>query len=88
MHMNYQNTNVISVGVDIVEVQRIADVLHAWGKKFIDRVWTSDEVDYCFSTYNPEEHFAARFAGKEAVSKSLGVTWDKGIKWKDRNNFV
>ncbi len=64
--------------MDLIEIDRVARALvrHA---RFVERVFTEEEREYCFSRANPAQHFAARFAGKEAVGKALGFgvpfTW-------------
>lgn len=73
----------VSAGVDIVPVERVSAAANAWGERFLNRVWTAQEIGYCQGKQNPFEHLAARFAAKEAVSKSLALTWDKGLKWKE-----
>ena len=56
-------------GCDIIQISRFEGQL---GKqKFLDRCFTAAEQEYCFSTVHPAEHFAARFAAKEAVIKAL-----------------
>jgi holo-[acyl-carrier protein] synthase len=65
------------VGVDLIEIQRIARALERPG--FRERCFTEAERAYCDSKPNPPQHYAARFAGKEAVGKALGsgvhFTW-------------
>jgi holo-[acyl-carrier protein] synthase len=72
----------LAVGVDIVEVPRIARALERWGVRFLNRVYTPQEIAYCRGRV-PE--LAVRFAAKEAVSKALGVGiwWRGGIGWTD-----
>ena len=69
----------LSVGTDIIEIPRIAAVIERWRERFLDRVYTPDELRYCRGRI-PE--LAARFAGKEAVSKALG-TGIRGLAWRD-----
>jgi holo-[acyl-carrier protein] synthase len=69
----------LSVGVDIVEVERIGSVVSRWGGRFLNRVYTEAELALC-SGRVPE--LAARFAGKEAISKALG-TGLVGISWRE-----
>ncbi|MCL6432327.1 MAG: holo-ACP synthase [Anaerolineae bacterium] len=69
----------ISVGVDIIEIDRIAAALDRWGERFLRHVYTPDEVTFCGSRV-PE--LAARFAAKEAISKALG-TGLAGIYWRE-----
>jgi holo-[acyl-carrier protein] synthase len=68
----------VRVGIDLIEIERVARALERRAR-FADRVFTEAERAYCFSRANPAQHFAARFAGKEAVGKALGFgvpfTW-------------
>ena len=70
---------VIGIGVDVVEVSRIKDLISKWGKKFLSRIYTKSEIEYCSKRRRKFEHFAGRFAAKEAVFKALGkrVSWQK-----------
>jgi holo-[acyl-carrier protein] synthase len=72
----------LAVGVDVVEVRRIAQALERWGDRFLQRVYTPAEILRCRGRV-PE--LAVRFAAKEAVSKALGVGiwWRGGIGWTD-----
>ena len=72
----------LAVGVDIVSVPRIGRAIERWGQRFLDRVYTPQEIAYCRGRV-PE--LAVRFAAKEAVSKALGVgIWGRGgIGWKE-----
>lgn len=69
----------LSVGVDIVEISRIARTLERWGDRFLRRIYTDAEASYCRGRI-PE--LAARFAAKEAISKALG-TGIVGIGWTE-----
>jgi holo-[acyl-carrier protein] synthase len=68
-----------SVGVDAIEIDRIARSLERFGERFLRRVYTEREVFYCRGRV-PE--LAARFAAKEAISKALG-TGIRGIVWRE-----
>lgn len=61
----------LGLGLDIVEISRIKAA--GKSKRFLDRVFTKDEIAYCQSKKNPWPHFAVRFAAKEAVWKALGL---------------
>ena len=61
----------IFLGNDLVEVSRILSSIDKIGQRFIDRIYTKHEQDYCNSKSKPEIHFAGRFAAKEAVIKAL-----------------
>jgi len=70
-----------SVGIDIIEVHRIGEAIERWGDRFLQRVYTPWEINYCQNKHYPQQSFAARFAVKEAVLKTIGTGLDKGIKW-------
>ena len=61
----------IYVGTDIVEVDRIKGLIDRWPVKFLERIFTTDEIAYCERQTAPSIHFAGRFAAKEAVKKAL-----------------
>ena len=69
----------LTVGVDIIEINRIAATVNRWGDRFLDRIYTQQELDYCRG--RPPQ-LAARFAAKEAVMKALG-TGTRGVGWRD-----
>ena len=80
---------VVGIGVDIGEVGRIRDAVERYGGRFVRRVFTQGEADYCRRGARPAERFAARFAAKEAAMKALGVGWRQGMRFVDvevRNN--
>ncbi len=64
---------VFGIGMDIVEVSRVADAIAKHGDAFLDKIFTASERAYCDRQKSPEIHYAARFAAKEAVSKALGT---------------
>lgn len=68
-----------SVGVDIVEIERIGDAIARWGERFLRRVYTEAELDICRDRVPA---LAVRFAAKEAVMKALG-TGTNGVAWRD-----
>lgn len=63
-----------SIGVDIVEVQRFRDAKYKKGDVFYNRIFTAGEIKYCLTKSDPAQHFAARFAAKEAILKCLKST--------------
>ncbi|MCK4223764.1 MAG: holo-ACP synthase [candidate division Zixibacteria bacterium] len=71
------------LGIDMVEVGRIKNALNRWGKRFLHRVFTSEERNYCKRKAHPEQSLAARFAAKEAVMKAIGTGLSDGISWTD-----
>lgn len=70
------------IGVDIVEVNRVKQMVetHPLGVK--KRIFTDSELNYCYAKNNPFPHLAARFAAKEAAAKAFG-TGIRGIGWKE-----
>ena len=71
---------IIGTGVDITEVKRLRQAVEKWGKEFLNRVFTQDELENAKTRGGLYQHLAGRFAAKEAVFKALG---DKGLNWKD-----
>ena len=76
----------VSCGTDIIEIERIKENIENLGNKFLERVFTEKEIEYCESkNVQKYQHYAARFAAKEATFKA--ISWklkDKyQISWKD-----
>lgn len=69
-----------SVGIDIVEIERIADCMMKRPERFLNRLFTPVEQQYCLSKSNASIYFAGRFAAKEAVLKVMG-TGLRNVKW-------
>ncbi|MBK5269131.1 MAG: holo-ACP synthase [Acidimicrobiia bacterium] len=72
---------IIGVGVDLADISRVGDLLTRY-PRFAQRCFTEHEQDYAFRFANPARRLAARFAGKEAVMKSMGTGWRR-IRWTD-----
>lgn len=74
---------IVSIGIDIIEVARIREVLLRT-PRFRERVFTASECAYCDSRGAvAAQHYAARFAAKEAALKALQTGWRGGIGWQD-----
>lgn len=73
----------ISVGNDLVENARISEVYEEFGKKFLDKVYHPNEIEYCLSKKNPIPYLAARFAAKEAFIKALRLPNRVQLNWKE-----
>ena len=69
----------LTTGVDIIEIPRIKQTLDRYGQRFLDRIFTPDEIAYCRGR---APNLAGRFAAKEATMKALG-TGVRGVSWKD-----
>jgi holo-[acyl-carrier protein] synthase len=74
---------IIGIGTDITECLRIAQMIERHAELFITRVYTQLEIDYCQSRKQATQHFAGRWAAKEAVLKAVGTGWRRGISWRD-----
>ncbi len=75
--------SVIGIGTDIIECLRIAQMIERHGELFLARVYTPREIEYCSSRKAATQHYAGRWAAKEAVLKALGTGWARGISWQD-----
>jgi holo-[acyl-carrier protein] synthase len=72
---------IVGLGVDLAEIGRVARLLEKY-PRFAQRCFTEHEQEYASRYAKPERRFAARFAGKEAVMKSMGTGWRR-IRWRD-----
>ena len=70
------------VGVDLIEIARVRSALERY-PGFRERCFTEAERAYCDSRPNPAQHYAARFAGKEAIGKALGFGVARAFAWRD-----
>ena len=76
-------SSIVGVGIDIEEVARVDDLMHRYGDRFIARVFTEGEAEYCQRRRFPAQHLAARFSAKEATMKALGTGRGGGVVWRD-----
>ena len=72
-----------SLGTDLIQVMRIKKVINRWGERFLNRIFTPDEIAYCKRKKAPEICLAARFAAKEAAMKAVGTGFSDKVSWKD-----
>lgn len=72
---------ILGLGVDLADIERVRSVLEKY-PRFAERCFTEHEREYAFRFARPERRLAARFAGKEAVMKSMGTGWRR-IRWKE-----
>lgn len=72
---------IVGTGIDLVEIGRIQKSMDRFGKRFLDRIYTAAEQDYCLRKRNAAESLAARFAAKEAGAKALGTGISRGVGW-------
>src|SRR5213592_435754 len=71
------------ISVDLVNIPRMRDVIDRWRDRFLQRVFTEAEIAYCRARRDPTQHFAARFAAKEAGLKALGTGLRLGVSWRE-----
>lgn len=74
---------IFGIGIDTIEVARIKQTIEHYGVQFTDRIFAKHEIAYCASRLKQYEHFAARFAAKEAFAKALGTGVRRGFRWKE-----
>jgi holo-[acyl-carrier protein] synthase len=75
---------VLGLGTDLMETRRIEESIDRYGERFLERIFTADEIAYCLrKKKNAAESFAARFAAKEAGAKALGTGISRGVSWKE-----
>ena len=76
-------SNIIGLGIDATDIDRIADAIERYGDRFLRRLFTEGEVRYCTRRRVPAIHFAGRFAAKEAAMKALGTGHSQEVLWRD-----
>jgi len=76
---------IVGLGNDLVDIRRIEKSIDRFSNKFMKRVFTENEIQYCMTKGNIPANFAKRFAAKEACAKALGTGIAEGVYWKDMN---
>src|SRR6267143_6868337 len=76
-------SEIIGLGFDATDIDRVADVIERHGDRFLRRIFTEGEISYCTRRREPAIHFAGRFASKEAAMKALGTCHTQGVLWRD-----
>ena len=71
------------IGVDLVHLPRMRAIIERWQDRFLQRIFTQDEIAYCRARRDPVPHFGARFAAKEAGLKALGTGLGLGVRWRE-----
>jgi len=72
---------ILGIGTDLLEIARIQQSIARFGDRFLLRIFTHGEIQYCQRKKNAAESFAARFAAKEAGAKALGTGISHGVTW-------
>ncbi|MDI6703835.1 MAG: holo-ACP synthase [bacterium] len=73
---------IYGLGIDLVEINRMRETIERFGERFLERVFTKNEIGYCQTHKDKYEHLAARFAAKEALLKAISVGWPK-VSFRD-----
>jgi len=74
---------IVGIGIDVIEVERIDAAVEEFGARFLERIFTAGEREYCGRQKRPAIHYAARWAAKEAVSKAFGTGIGAELGWTD-----
>lgn len=74
---------VIGIGIDIVDITRIDTLVQKYGRRFLERVFSLNEITYCMKRYDSATCIAGRFAVKEAAFKALSAGRSSGVPFKD-----
>ncbi len=72
---------IFGIGIDLIEVDRLRRSVEKFGDKFLNRIFTDNEIKYCQTKSNSYQHYAVRFAAKEALLKAIGTGLRAGITW-------
>jgi holo-[acyl-carrier protein] synthase len=75
--------DILGVGTHIIETHRVRNLIQEHAEKFLEQVFTEREWSYCRDRTHSTEFYAAFWAAKEAVFRSLGIKWRRGMDWKD-----
>jgi holo-[acyl-carrier protein] synthase len=75
--------DIAGMGTHILECVRVRELLDSHAEKFIAQIYTDREAAFCRDRTHSTEYYAAIWAAKEAVFRSLGLKWKKGIDWRD-----
>jgi holo-[acyl-carrier protein] synthase len=75
--------SIASIGVDLCDIPRLSKLIGEHGERFLGKVYTAGEIDYCRNKVKNLTSFAGRFAAKEALFKALGTGLRSGMNWKD-----
>ena len=74
---------IVALGMDLMQISRLEEVLEKRGDRFLGRIFTPLERQYCDRRAARASHYAGRYAVKEAVMKVLGTGWARGVRWID-----
>lgn len=75
--------SIAGIGTDIIEIDRIEEAINRHGERFLSRIFTEKERNYCERYADKTPHYAGRFAAKEAIVKALGTGFQFEMTWQD-----
>jgi len=75
--------DILGIGTQVMECTRVRQLIDQHGEAFLRQVYTDRETRFCNGKKHSTEHFTAIWAAKEAVFRSLGTTWRRGVQWTD-----
>jgi holo-[acyl-carrier protein] synthase len=78
---------IYGIGIDLVNIPRMAAVIARWGDRFTGRVFSPHEIEVCRRRARPASAYAIRFAAKEAFSKAMGMGMKGGLSWREIEVF-
>ena len=74
---------IVGIGIDLQDITEFRRTLDRAGEPYLNRVFTRQELDHCWTQVEPHQSLAVRFAAKEAAIKALGIAGETGLKWHD-----
>jgi holo-[acyl-carrier protein] synthase len=75
--------DIVGIGTQVMECARVRGLIDQHGEIFLKQVYTTREIAYCNGKKQSTEQFTALWAAKEAVFRTLGLTWKRGMNWAD-----
>ena len=78
---------IYGIGIDLVNIPRMAGVIARWGDRFTERIFSRHEIGVCGQRARPASAYAIRFAAKEAFSKAMGMGMKGGLAWREIEVF-
>ena len=75
--------DIVGIGTQIVDCTKVRKLIDQHGETFLARVYTEREIRYCNDRTHTTEHFTAIWAAKEALLRSIGTKWHRGIDWTE-----
>lgn len=80
--IDLRHTCIVSIGNDLIEIDRIRALVQKYERRFLEHIYTAEELDYCFRQTVQFNSLAARFAAKEATAKALRVGIGRHLHWR------